>query len=183
MNSGAIEYERRYIVGDLDALPGFTRNHGHELIVQGYIAARDGAALRIRRRMILDTPDSTTGHAAPPVLEFKGKRGAASRYEHQWPVTESMAPRLMKLAAGIIEKHRYQFSDGPFLWEIDEFLGANTGLIVAELETQHPIVGFIPPSWCGLEVTPYREFDNESLALHPISAWTEAERNRFPSLQ
>ena len=171
-----IEYERRYLVSDMSGIPGFSTEQGYELIVQGYLAARDGAALRIRRRLIVDPANSSNHYAAKPVLEFKGKRGAASRFEHEWPVPDFMAPRLMKLSAATIEKHRYPFNSDGHLWEIDEFLGENRGLVIAELETQEPLIGFTPPSWCGKEVTPMRCFDNESLALHPISRWSEEER-------
>jgi adenylate cyclase len=59
-------------------------------------------------------------------------------------------------------------------WEIDEFLGENAGLVVAEVELDR--VDEVPemPPWVGREVTHDVRFYNFSLVDLPWSAFREA---------
>jgi len=59
---------------------------------------------------------------------------------------------------------------------VDEFLGDNAGLIVAELELDDEAESFARPSWLGTEVTHDGRYFNSYLASHPWRAWTDAER-------
>jgi adenylate cyclase len=62
-------------------------------------------------------------------------------------------------------------------WEVDEFHGDNSGLVVAELELDSEDAAFSRPSWLGVEVTELRRYYNVCLVTHPFRAWTDAERN------
>ena len=53
----------------------------------------------------------------------------------------------------LIEKKRYKIPVGDLTWEIDEFLGDNAGLIVAEIELTSEDQAFDMPAWIGEEVT------------------------------
>jgi adenylate cyclase len=57
------------------------------------------------------------------------------------------------------------------VWEVDEFLGANAGLVVAEIELQSEDQQFDKPDWIGEEVTSDLRYLNSSLIKHPYSAW------------
>jgi adenylate cyclase len=57
------------------------------------------------------------------------------------------------------------------MWEVDEFLGANAGLVVAEIELQSEDQQFDKPDWIGEEVTDDLRYLNSSLIKHPYSAW------------
>ena len=61
-------------------------------------------------------------------------------------------------------------------WEIDEFLGDNAGLVVAELELDAEDEAFALPDWVGREVTHLPRYYNLNLASHPFSRWDDAER-------
>ena len=50
------------------------------------------------------------------------------------------------------------------LWEIDEFLGNNEGLIIAEIELDSLDFNFTLPSWIGKEITGEIAYLNSSLA-------------------
>ncbi|HEU4775884.1 MAG TPA: adenylate cyclase, partial [Telluria sp.] len=56
-------------------------------------------------------------------------------------------------------------------WEVDEFLGANQGLVVAEIELDSEDQAFDKPDWIGAEVTDDKRYYNSSLIKLPFSAW------------
>lgn len=58
-----------------------------------------------------------------------------------------------------------------FIWEIDEFLGVNQGLIVAEIELQNENQKFDKPSWIGEEVSSDPRYYNSNLVVNPFTTW------------
>ena len=63
------------------------------------------------------------------------------------------------------------------LWEVDEFLGDNHGLVVAEIELQSVDEAFVLPAWAGKEVTEQSRYYNLALAEHPYRSWTDLEKS------
>ena len=68
-------------------------------------------------------------------------------------------------------KTRYHIEHSGFIWEVDEFLGANQGLVIAELELEHEDQTFSKPSWIGEEVTHDKKYLNVNLLHHPFQKW------------
>jgi adenylate cyclase len=60
---------------------------------------------------------------------------------------------------------------GAHWWEIDEFHGANAGLIVAEIELDAEDEVFETPPWLGAEVSDDRRYYNVCLIDRPYSKW------------
>ena len=58
-------------------------------------------------------------------------------------------------------------------WEIDEFLGENAGLVIAELELKSEDAEFALPPWLGAEVTHDERYYNFSLSEQPWRRWPE----------
>lgn len=97
-------------------------------------------------------------------------------YEYEIPLEEGQKI-LEKLAVGpVIEKYRYLVKIGKHTWEIDEFLGANVGLQVAEVEMESETEEVEIPAWAGSEVTNLPRYYNVSLGKHPYECWTESEK-------
>ena len=71
----------------------------------------------------------------------------------------------------IIEKYRYKLKQGDLMWEIDEFLGENEGLIVAEVELKDAQQTFVKPAWLGEEVSSDPRYFNSNLVLNPYKNW------------
>jgi CYTH domain-containing protein len=71
----------------------------------------------------------------------------------------------------LLEKRRYHFEHDGRVWEIDEFLGENTGLVVAEIELDEPDSEVSLPSWTGMEVTHDPRYFNSSLTMIPFTTW------------
>ena len=72
---------------------------------------------------------------------------------------------------GIIEKYRYLVKENDHTFEVDEFLGENNGLIVAEIELEEENEKFSTPNWLGKEVTGIVEYYNSNLSKLPFSKW------------
>jgi adenylate cyclase len=74
----------------------------------------------------------------------------------------------------LIEKTRYDVSAGGKEWVVDEFLGENAGLIVAEIELHEESEQFDKPAWAGAEVTTDPRYTNRNLVSNPYRRWRGA---------
>jgi adenylate cyclase len=74
---------------------------------------------------------------------------------------------------GIIEKTRYRVPFGGLTWEVDEFAGANKGLIVAEVELPAADTPVTLPPWVGKDVTHDPRYYNAELSKMPYSKWKQ----------
>ena len=136
---------------------------------QGYLARTSDRVVRVR----------VAGNKG--LLTVKIKSGVISREEFEYSVPlEDAQAMLSALSPGeIIEKYRYTFEEKGAVWEVDEFLGANSGLIVAEIELKSEDQEFEKPDWLGDEVSRLSRYLNVELAQNPYCTWdAEKERNR-----
>jgi adenylate cyclase len=83
---------------------------------------------------------------------------------------------LVLCVGGKIDKRRHLLTHAGHLWEIDEFLGDNAGLVVAEIELDAEDELFERPAWLGAEATHAVRYYNLALASRPYCQWEEAER-------
>ncbi|MEE1184019.1 MAG: adenylate cyclase, partial [Paludibacteraceae bacterium] len=58
---------------------------------------------------------------------------------------------------------------GGKIWEVDEFLGAHQGLLLAEIELESEDEAFEMPIWAGKEVTGDARYYNSSLSKQSAS--------------
>lgn len=154
------EIERKFLViGDFKQ-EAFAHSH----IVQGYICAARGRTVRVRIR-------GDKGY-----LTIKGAADAQgiSRYEWEKEIPLDEARELMKLCVdGVIDKTRYLVRSGKHIFEVDEFHGDNTGLLMAEVELSAIDESFIKPLFIGKEVTGDVRYYNSQLMMHPYKEWGE----------
>src|SRR5690554_7814490 len=107
-------------------------------------------------------------------LTIKGKSNAAglSRFEWEKQISLAEAEELLHLCEpGIIEKTRFEVQNGDHIYEVDEFLGENEGLIIAEIELGSENEPFSKPSWLGKEVTGQVKYYNSNLSKNPFKKW------------
>jgi Uncharacterized protein conserved in bacteria len=110
-------------------------------------------------------------------LNLKSRQLGHTRQEFDYPIPVEDARQLLALCVGgLVEKHRHYLRHGGHLWEIDEFLGDNAGLVVAEIELADPDEAFDRPDWLGAEVTDQPRYYNLALAQRPYARWSAAER-------
>ena len=156
------EIERKFLLLS-DAWRALARRR--QAMSQGYLAGGERVSVRVR----------VAGDEAH--LNLKSGGLVASRLEYEYAIPVDEARELLKLSPGpLIEKTRHYVDFGGFEWEVDEFSGTNTGLIVAELELDAEDQVFPRPAWLGTEVTHLHRYYNVSLVEHPFSVWTDAER-------
>jgi CYTH domain-containing protein len=107
-------------------------------------------------------------------LTIKGisNQSGTTRFEWEKEIPLSEAEELINLCEpGVIEKKRYNVIVGIHTYEIDEFLGVNAGLIVAEIELISEDEKFVKPDWLGIEVTGDEKYYNANLSKNPYSKW------------
>lgn len=127
---------------------------------QGYLSRGKGRTLRVR----------VAGEQA--FLTIKGATEGISRLEFEYEIPVADAKQLFSLCEGpLIEKYRRKISYEGMLWEVDEFLGDNAGLVVAEIELASEDQVFAKPTWVGEEVTDDNRYANSNLSIYPYSQW------------
>ncbi|HVI58417.1 MAG TPA: CYTH domain-containing protein [Luteimonas sp.] len=160
----ALEIERKFLVAG-DAW----RAQAREVVpmAQGYLndqAAMDSGAQRASVRVRI------AGERA--FLNIKSRELGHTRQEFDYPVPLEDAHALLALCVGgLVEKRRHLVEHAGHLWEVDEFLGDNAGLVVAEIELERADEAFEKPAWLGAEVTDEACYYNLALASRPYSSW------------
>ena len=78
----------------------------------------------------------------------------------------------------VVEKYRNIVMNGADRWEIDEFLGDNQGLVLAELELASEDSVFEHPAWLGEEVTGQPGYYNSFLERNPYKTWKQTTETK-----
>ena len=105
-------------------------------------------------------------------LTIKGISVGASRAEFEYEIPQEEAKDLLdQFSVSELSKIRYKILFENKLWEVDEFLGENEGLMVAEIELQSEDETFSTPNWIGEEVTGEEKYYNSNLTLLPFKNW------------
>lgn len=164
-----IEIERKFLVAN-DAW----RAVAHDVVpmAQGYLndlAMVEGGAQKASVRVRIEGDDA--------YLNLKSRERGHTRQEFNYPIPVEEARELLALCVGgLVDKRRHYVRHQGHLWEVDEFLGENAGLVVAEIELQHADEAFALPAWAGRQVTDALRYYNLALASRPYSQWADHER-------
>lgn len=110
-------------------------------------------------------------------LNIKSAELGIERREFEYPLPRPDAEVMLRdLCHGQVEKVRHLVPVEGHVFEIDEFLGDNAGLVVAELELSTAHAPFPHPPWLGREVSHMPRYYNVNLIDHAFRHWSEAER-------
>ena len=153
-----LEIERKFLVNKAQwqKLAKFSG----EIYRQGYLLTDPQKTIRVRQ-----TPDKG-------FLTIKGLSVGATRAEFEYEIPFSEAQELLdQFSVSELSKIRYKIIFDDKLWEVDEFLGENEGLIIAEIELQSEDEIFTIPDWLENEVTGEEKFYNSNLTLNPYKNW------------
>jgi len=156
----AQEIERKFLVVG-DYMPDVFHSYH---ISQGYLSRTPKCTVRVRVR---DDQGFLT-------IKGRSRDGGLSRSEWEKEIPVGEAKELLSLAeSAVIDKTRHLVhnTDGVHTWEVDEFHGANSGLVVAEIELGAPDETFDRPAWLGPEVTGDRRYYNAALSSYPFTSW------------
>ena len=161
----ATEIERKFLVVGEAWRAAVSKS---KRMAQGYLAGPPSARCSVRIRIV--------GAAAH--LNIKSISLGIARDEYEYAIPRDDADRMLETLAGArAEKIRHHVDVDGDLFEIDEFLGDNAGLVVAEIELDRTDAVFARPDWLGREVSSIARYYNLNLATHPYSAWSAAERD------
>jgi adenylate cyclase len=152
-----VEIERKFLLtGD-----GWRALGQPVLLRQGYLSSQRERVVRVRIE------------GGQAMLTIKGQSVGASRGEWEYPIPLQDAGELLDglCEKPLIEKYRTRVTLGDHVWEIDEFLGVNQGLVVAEIELKSEDESFDKPDWVGVEVTDDARYFNSSLIRNPFTSW------------
>jgi CYTH domain-containing protein len=157
----AQEIERKFLVKD-DRWRSLASGVKY---AQGYIPRGNATTVRVR----------IAGKKA--YLTIKSPVIGITRAEYEYPIPLQDAEEMLANLCDhpIIEKYRYAIPWGDLVWEVDEFLGDNLGLVIAEVELTHEGQQFELPPWIDREVHDAR-YRNAALVNHPYCAWTKEEK-------
>lgn len=146
-----VEIERKFIVNKNQWFNLKKNLHGIP-IKQGYLLNSKEKTVRIR----IKGEKAYLGVKGP---ELNGQR---TEYEYEIPFEEGNE-MLQKFCPIFISKIRYEYEFESHLFEIDEFIYPNGGLILAEVELTNIDEEVIIPPWIDSEVTGNPDFYNSNM--------------------
>jgi len=152
----AQEIERKFLV-----IGEAWRTDNGMLIRQGYLHIDVDGTVRVR----------VAGGSA--YLTVKGALTGITRSEFEYEIPLQDANQMLHelCQKPLIEKIRHEVQVGGFIWEIDEFLRENAGLVMAEIELDDEKQEFPKPDWLGEEVSEDARYLNANLVNKPYSKW------------
>lgn len=152
----AVEIERKFLVNG----ESWKSGHTGTIFKQAYLNSDAERTVRIR----------IAGNSA--FLTIKSKTQGLTRQEFEYPIPVADAEALLLLCeTPPLEKYRYRIEYQGHLWEVDEFLGENAGLTMAEIELSNEAENFARPDWLGEEVSADKRYFNSYLSTHPYCRW------------
>ncbi len=159
------EIERKFLVKNSAFKEEFYQKN---YIKQGFLNADKNKTVRIR---ITDT------HGFITIKGISNDTGT-TRFEWEKEIDLKDAQLLFLLCEeGIIEKNRFYIKIGAHVFEVDEFLGDNYGLVIAEIELKDEAEIFEKPDWLGKEVTGDAKYYNAVLSKNPFKKWKKGIGN------
>ena len=153
-----VEIERKFLVKK-ELWEALEKPKGN-LYRQGYLLTDPNKTIRVR---ITDL----CGY-----LTIKGISVGATRPEFEYEIPGNEAEQLLdNFSVSELKKIRYEILFKGKLWEVDEFLGNNQGLVVAEIELNSESEIFELPDWVDREVTGEGKYYNSNLSINPFTKW------------
>ncbi|MCD6347869.1 MAG: CYTH domain-containing protein [Bacteroidales bacterium] len=149
----SLEIERKYLVVNSDWKTGLTEADS-AFIQQAYLSIDPERVVRVRIR----------DNAA--FITIKSLTIGITRKEFEYSIPVADAIEILELSkSSVLVKRRYTINYKGDNWEVDEFLGRNKGLVLAEIELENENQKFELPPWLGEEVSHDPKYSNLQLAL------------------
>jgi adenylate cyclase len=187
-DTGDFEFERKFYLRELPAVAALDPRP--VLIVQAYLFAADGYAVRVRLQgpapvelslspgELVEAMSLTDGDAIG-TMTAKGPAAGGTRYEAERELDPMVAGQIVSRADHVVIKVRYSAWLGEDGWIVDRFLGRNEPLLLAEVERNTPVVDLTIPAFCVTEVSEDDRFRNEYLAHQPFGGWCDGYRDEL----
>lgn len=154
----ALEIEHKFLLANDDWRQQIQQSVYYK---QGYLSNNPTSSIRVRIS------------ADQAWLNIKSATIGNHRHEFEYEIPLADAQQILDELCHqpLIEKIRHFVHMESHVWEIDEFLGDNAGLIVAEIELSSLDESFHQPTWLGAEVTTDLRYYNNNLCKNPYKNW------------
>lgn len=154
----ALEIERKFLI-DIDKWNKIEKPQKN-YFRQGYLLTDPNKTIRVRQ----------TDYKG--FITIKGLSTGATRHEFEYEIPSEDAQQLLDMfSTSELKKFRYEVWFKNNKWEVDEFLGDNLGLFVAEIELSSETEQFELPDWISAEVTGDEKYYNSNLSVKPFRNW------------
>lgn len=155
----SVEIERKFLVKN----DSFKQEaYQQKRIKQGYLNTNKNRTVRVR----------IANNTAFLTVKGKSNTTGTTRFEWEKEIDINDAEALLLLCEpSIIDKTRYLIKSENHIFEVDEFYGDNSGLVVAEIELTTENEHFEKPLWLDKEVTGNIQYYNASLSKTPYTKW------------
>jgi adenylate cyclase len=153
----AKEIERKFLVTSDE----WKENAQGTLYRQGYLSIERKRTVRVRFE----------GEKGKITIKGEKKKGEGDEFEYEIPGDEAAYMIEHLCLKPTIEKMRYKINYKGSTWEVDEFFGENSGLILAEIELKSVDQKFEKPKWIGKDVTEDPRYKNANLVKKPFVEW------------
>lgn len=166
--SAHVEIERKFLVHNGSWRADIGRSEemeqGYLAQSEGHGAAHPGCSVRVRR----------AGELA--YLTIKSREAGMRRLEFEFPIAAAQASEMLAAFCPerVVKTRHHVLHEGAH-WEVDEFAGANAGLVVAEIELASMDQRLTIPRWAGVELTDEPRFYNAALASAPFVTWRDRD--------
>ena len=151
------EIEKKFLIKNQD----YKKLSKGITVKQGYLSRDPDQVVRVRV------------YGSKGFITVKGKNIGTVRSEYEYEIPFGDAEEIIDILCErpIIEKYRYHIEMSGFVWEVDQFLGENEGLIIAEIELPAEDTPFPKPDWIGEEVSGDPKYFNSNLVKRPFKNW------------
>jgi adenylate cyclase len=152
----ATEIERKFLLAN----DGWRMQYARQKRIRdGLIATTEGRKVRVRAY-----DDRAT-------LTVKAKTSGSSDAEYEYEIPLTDAEELLAHCDGrVLSKMRYYVLYKGFTWEIDEYDGVLSGVVLAEVELPRDNVEVPLPPWVGAEVTGRPEYKKGNMRAARLAA-------------
>ena len=128
---------------------------------QGYLLIDKSRTVRIRtikEKGFVTIKGAATGYSR-------------SEFEYEIPIEDAKLILNILCEKPLIEKYRTKIEINEITWEVDEFVGENDGLVIAEVELKDENQIIVLPDWIGEEVSGNPIYNNSYLVKNPYKTW------------
>ncbi|WP_020695770.1 CYTH domain-containing protein [Reyranella massiliensis] len=153
----ATEIERKFLLaGD-----GWRTQFTHRKRIRDGLVATAG-----RRKVRVRAYDDRA------TLTIKAKTASLgdAEYEYEIPLTDAEELLATHCDGRVLSKTRYYVPYKGFVWEIDEYDGILSGVVLAEVELSREDVEVPLPSWVGEEITGRPEYRKSNMHVARLAA-------------
>ncbi|RPI63838.1 MAG: CYTH domain-containing protein [Ignavibacteriales bacterium] len=152
-----IEIERKFLVKS-DEWKSLGKSIFYK---QGYLLSDKNRTIRIRT---IDDKGFIT-------IKSSVKGISRNEFEYEIPVEEARVILETLCEKPFIKKYRTKIQLNELVWEVDEFIDENDGLVIAEVELENENQKIDIPNWIGEEVSGDKKYFNSMLVKNPFTKW------------